>query len=161
MNKTLHLSQGDKIIAGVCGGLAEYFDIDSMIIRLLFILVVTLGGSGILLYLILWLIMPKSLKESAVITEEKIKEFAGEVKEKAEEIKEEMMKRYHNHSTNFHDHCRGGRRFFGWLLLVLGIAFLINNLVPYWMRAQMIRFWPLFLIIAAILLIINSRKEKK
>lgn len=158
MNKTLHLSQGDKIIAGVCGGLAEYFDIDSIIIRLLFILVVALGGSGVFLYLILWLTMPKSSSGEAVLTEERVKEFANEIKEKAQDFKEEVKK--YNRNTEKHDHG-GGRRFFGWLLLVLGIAFLINNLVPYWMRAQMIRFWPLFLIIAAVLMIANSREEKK
>lgn len=164
MNKTLHRSQTDKIIAGVCGGLADYFDIDSTIIRLLFILIVALGGSGIFLYLILWLIMPKNAEGEAVITEERVKEFAGEVKEKAEEIKEEVMKRYHEHGVNCqHGHLRhhGGRRFFGWLLLILGVAFLVNNLMPYWMRAQMIRFWPLFLIVAAILMIANSKEEKK
>ena len=158
MTKTLHRSQTDKVIAGVCGGLAEYCDIDSIIIRLLFILVVALGGSGVFLYLILWLTMPKSSSGEAVLTEERVKEFANEIKEKAQDFKEEVKK--YNRNTEKHDHG-GGRRFFGWLLLVLGIAFLINNLVPYWMRAQMIRFWPLFLIIAAVLMIANSREEKK
>jgi len=157
MNKTLHRSQTDKVIAGVCGGLADYFDIDSTIIRLLFILIVALGGSGVFLYLILWLTMPKSSSGEAVLTEERVKEFANEIKEKAQDFKEEVKK--YNRNTEMHNHG-GGRRFFGWLLLVLGIAFLVNNLVPYWMRAQMIRFWPLFLIVAAILLIVNSRKEK-
>ena len=162
MSKTLHRSQTNKIIAGVCGGLAEYFDIDSTIIRLLFILVVALGGSGIFLYLILWLIMAKSSKEPAVITEERVKEFAGEVKEKAEEIKDDIIKRYYEHDGNCdRGHCRGGRRFFGWLLLILGVAFLLNNLVPFWLRAQMIKFWPLFLIVAAILMIVNSGEKNK
>lgn len=158
MNKSLHRSQADKIIAGVCGGLAEYFDIDSTIIRLLFILVVALGGSGVFLYLILWLIMPKSPKEPAVITEERAKEFVGELKDKAEEIKEDVMKRYHD--VNRRDHRHGGRHFFGWFLLVLGLAFLVNNLVPSWMRLQMVRFWPIILIAAAVLMIAKSRKEK-
>ena len=90
MNKTLHRSQTDKIVAGVCGGLADYFDIDSTIIRLLFILVVALGGSGVFLYLILWLIMPKNFSGQAVLTEERVKEFAGEIKERAQDFKEEV-----------------------------------------------------------------------
>lgn len=156
-NKTLHRSKTDKILAGVCGGLGEYFDIDPTIIRLLFILIVALGGSGVFLYLVLWLIMPKSSSAEAVLTEEKIKEFAGEIKEKAEEIKGSVMKKYCEHGADSHS----GRRFFGWLLLILGIALLANNLVPHWIRLQMFRFWPLFLIVAAILMIAGSGEEKR
>ncbi len=159
-NKTLHRSQTDKIIAGVCGGLAEYFEVDSTIIRLLFILVVALGGSGGFLYLILWLLMPKGPKESALVTEEKIKEFAGDLKEKAQEFKEDIMKRCDGVHGHHHETSGGQHHFFGWFLLVLGIAFLVNNLVPSWMHLQMVKFWPLILIAAAVLMIANSRKKK-
>ncbi len=46
------------MIAGICAGLAEYFGIDPTIVRVLFVLFLLAGGSGILLYLILWLIIP-------------------------------------------------------------------------------------------------------
>ncbi len=46
-------------IAGVCGGLAKYFGIEDTLVRVAFLLIVFLGGSGILLYLILWLVMPE------------------------------------------------------------------------------------------------------
>ena len=92
MTKKLYRSQNDKIIAGVCGGLADYFDIDPTIIRLLFILVVAFGGSGLLIYLILWLIMPRETEGSAVINEQRIHEFAQEIKEKAHDLKEEFKK---------------------------------------------------------------------
>lgn len=59
MKKKLYLSDTDKKIAGVCGGLAEYFDIDSTIIRIALVLFCALGGSGLLVYLIAWAIMPK------------------------------------------------------------------------------------------------------
>lgn len=160
VNKSLHRSQTDKIIAGVCGGLAEYFNIDPTIVRLLFILIIALGGSGVLLYLILWLLMPKNSKEEALITEEKIKEFADELKDKAQELKEEMMKRHHSFAGHRHNRAGGGgRHFFGWFLLVLGLAFLVNNFVPSWMRLQMIKFWPVILIVAAILMIAKSREK--
>lgn len=58
-NKRLYLSDTDKKIAGVCGGFAEYLEIDSTIIRIILVAFCLLGGSGILLYLIAWLIMPK------------------------------------------------------------------------------------------------------
>lgn len=49
----------DKMIGGVCAGLAEYLDIDPMIVRIVWVLMVFFAGFGILLYVILWLIMPK------------------------------------------------------------------------------------------------------
>lgn len=63
--KKLYRSRSDKLLAGVCGGLAKFFNIDSTWIRLAFILLLILGGSTILVYLIMWLIVPKEpLKRS-------------------------------------------------------------------------------------------------
>ncbi len=59
MTKKLYLSETDKKIGGVCGGIAEYFEIDATLVRLGWILFMFLGGSGILAYFIAWLIMPR------------------------------------------------------------------------------------------------------
>lgn len=58
MNKKLYRSVKDKKIAGVCGGLAEYFNIDSTIVRLALVVFCILGGAGLLFYIIAALIMP-------------------------------------------------------------------------------------------------------
>ncbi len=58
MNKSLAKSTQNKMICGVCGGIAEYFDCDPTLIRLAAVLFSVLGGSGILLYLIAAIIMP-------------------------------------------------------------------------------------------------------
>ena len=49
----------NKMIGGVCAGLAEYLDLDPTIVRIVWVLMVLFAGFGILLYVILWLIMPK------------------------------------------------------------------------------------------------------
>lgn len=59
INKRFFLSNQDRKIAGVCGGLGEFFGIDPVIFRIIFIVLAFLGGLGILLYIILWLIAPK------------------------------------------------------------------------------------------------------
>ena len=56
--KKLYRSRRDKMIAGVCGGLAKYFEIDSTWVRLIFLVLLLLGGSALLVYLIMWLIVP-------------------------------------------------------------------------------------------------------
>lgn len=58
MEKRLYRSRTERMIGGVCGGLAEYFNVDATLVRILWVLVTLLGGFGILFYLILWVIMP-------------------------------------------------------------------------------------------------------
>ena len=60
--KKLCLSNTNKKIAGVCGGLAEYFEIDATVVRVLWILAFFLYGLGPLVYLILWLVIPRDDK---------------------------------------------------------------------------------------------------
>ena len=59
MEKRYYLSTTDKKIGGVCGGLAEYFDIDALLVRLLFVFLTFSLGGGLLLYLLLWILAPK------------------------------------------------------------------------------------------------------
>ncbi len=56
--KRLMRSSRDKKIAGVCAGLAEYFDLDPTVVRIIWLLAIFLGGTGFLLYLILWIALP-------------------------------------------------------------------------------------------------------
>jgi len=56
--KKLYRSRKDTKIAGVCGGIAEYFNVDSNIIRLLAVLAIFFGGGGIIAYIIAWIIIP-------------------------------------------------------------------------------------------------------
>lgn len=56
--KKLRRSRQDRLIAGVCGGLATYFSIDPTWVRLVFIVFLLLGGSACLVYLIMWLVVP-------------------------------------------------------------------------------------------------------
>jgi phage shock protein PspC (stress-responsive transcriptional regulator) len=58
MEKRLHRSLTDRKIAGVCGGIAEYLGWDPTLVRVLWIVLTFLGGSGFVAYLILWLVMP-------------------------------------------------------------------------------------------------------
>lgn len=63
-NKKLTRSMDDRMIAGVVGGLAEYFNIDPTLLRILYVVLtlVTGVGFGIILYAVLWIIMPEALE---------------------------------------------------------------------------------------------------
>jgi phage shock protein C len=57
--RKLYRSKTNRKLAGVCGGLAQYFNVDATLIRVLFVLLAVLGGSGLVLYLAMWIIVPK------------------------------------------------------------------------------------------------------
>lgn len=59
MRKQFYLSDTDKKIGGVCGGIAEYFNTDSLLVRVGFIVLVFGFGCGLLAYILLWLLAPK------------------------------------------------------------------------------------------------------
>jgi len=59
MKKRLYRSRDNKMLAGVCGGIAEYFNIDPTIVRIIMVLISLGGGTGILIYVALAIIMPE------------------------------------------------------------------------------------------------------
>lgn len=59
MQKKLMRSRTDSHVGGVCGGLAEYFNIDPTVVRLIFVIATLLGGPGLLVYIVLWMVMPQ------------------------------------------------------------------------------------------------------
>ena len=66
MNNEIMRSSNDRMISGVCGGLAEYFNIDSAIVRLVFVLAV-LSGISPLVYLVLWIVMPEQKRSATSV----------------------------------------------------------------------------------------------
>ena len=63
--RKLYRSRTDRKLAGVCGGLAQYSNLDATLIRVLFIVLAVLGGSGLVLYLAMWIIVPNEPQGTA------------------------------------------------------------------------------------------------
>jgi phage shock protein C len=61
----LYRSRTDRKLAGVCGGLARYFNTDATLIRVLVVLLAVLGGSGLVIYLAMWIIVPEEPQGAA------------------------------------------------------------------------------------------------
>lgn len=75
-NKSLRRSTEQRILVGVCGGIAEFLGIDANIIRLVFAVLTLAGMSGVLLYIIMWLVLPERGASSSVL-EDIIHNFQG------------------------------------------------------------------------------------
>jgi phage shock protein C len=65
--RRLYKSRSDRMLDGVCGGVAEYFGLDSTLVRLAWVLLVLVGGMGILLYLVAMIIMPVDRREKGAL----------------------------------------------------------------------------------------------
>lgn len=63
MQKRLYRSRKDQVIGGVCGGIAEYFGVDTVLVRLLAVLAVLFGGGGVLAYIVMWIVVPERPKD--------------------------------------------------------------------------------------------------
>jgi len=149
-DRKIFRSIDDYMIAGVCGGLADYFKIDSSIIRIIFVLLALSGGCGVLVYLILWLVIPKEKGiEKEIDREEKLEEFVGEIKNKAKSMAKELDNRSSILDRRL---LKKGR------INVLGIALILVGLVAIWnqispMTIQWNFFWPGLLILVGILVL--------
>jgi phage shock protein C len=152
--KKLYRSRTNSMIGGVCGGLAEYLQVDPTIVRLGFVLLGLYSGIGIAAYLVLWIIMPyPDMGETS--TSEIIREGAEEIKDKAQEMAESIspsLRKSRGPAANV---------VIGILLIGLGIVFLARTLNIHWLRWLDARtLMPIILIIVGILLLRGQRIDK-
>lgn len=131
----LSRSLSNKILGGVAGGLGQYFDVDPNIVRLIFVILALLKGAGIVIYLILWVLLP-SQKSIESKTNENIKENVDEIKEKAKKIAEDLKISSNGNRSQYR---------LGVFVLVLGVFFLLGNF-GFFNYFDMTKLWPVFLI---------------
>jgi phage shock protein C len=123
------------MVAGVCGGLAEYFNVDSTMVRLAAIALTLAGGSGLLAYLIFWFVVPqKSLETSAADSDKQASETLDDGG--AGESNTAML-------------------FIGVILVALGFLFLVGNFVSFaWFSFR--KLWPLIVIAIGVLIVLKG-----
>ena len=140
MEPRLMRSESDRVIAGVCGGIAAYLGVDPVLVRLAFVLLIPAGGVGVPLYLILMIIMPSEsdvdLPHAAAV--EKNLENLGETVSSG-------VERARQHPQ--------GPLYAAILLIGMGVYFLFENLG--WINGSI--FWPLALILLGVFLLVRRQ----
>jgi phage shock protein C len=147
MAKELYRDKQRASIGGVCAGLADYFSIDVTLVRALFLVALFGFGSGVLLYIILWAVIPEKKIDfsSTGPTVDYTVNDAGEAKP-VEDAQQKKMRRKNNESV-----------IGGLVLLTLGIIFLADEFVPWF---EFDKLWPLILVAVGAGIIWNNSKNK-
>ena len=155
-NKRLYRSAKSKVFGGVAGGIAEYFDIDPIIIRLLFVIIAFAGGGGVIVYLILWIALPLE-----PITPFTMNMGSGEPFNAANPGDPSTSEFTAGSSNPFEVPAKPENRnslIGGIVLISLGIIFLANRFIP---NIDFGDLWPLVLVVLGGVLIATSLAERK
>ncbi len=143
----LYRSQKNTVIGGVCGGLGEYLNTDPILFRVLFAVAFLVGGTGLLAYIILWIVIPiEEIQKINSTNNTKMEE------DKNSEIHPESMEKQKKQQKN------DGNLWGGLILITLGAIFLIDRFVP---RIDFGDLWPLILIVVGVILISKNYQKPK
>lgn len=133
--KKFYRSRKNRIIAGVCGGLADYFNVDPTIVRLIFAAMVLGGGFGIGFYIVLWIVVPEEGKEGH-----------PRVERVADDLRSAMSEGRRSRAN--------GRTLFALLIVLVGIMLLMNQIFPmHWFTWDF--FWPVLLIVLGLSIVLK------
>ena len=148
--KRLFRTRKDSVISGVCGGLGKHLNLDPVILRVLFVLAVIFAGTGLLVYIVLWIVIPLEPENPAngnifnrqAGNEDKSSFSAGSVSD-----------------PEIHKAARSeGSLWGGLILIVLGILFLAGRFIP---RINFGDLWPVILIVIGVILISKTKISNK
>lgn len=142
----LYRSRKDRIFGGVAGGIANALNADPAIIRLIFAILVIIGGGGLLLYAILWIAIPE--EPYGFFQDGQPNPSAGGPTDGTTPTTPYQPSAYPARKSN-------GALIVGLILIVIGALFLIGRFLPQF-RFHFHDFWPLIIVVAGIALIVSS-----
>ena len=135
-NRKLSRNTMNKVIGGVCSGLAEFFGLDVALVRIAFVIAFMFASFGFWLYIILWIVLPVEGQQSTVNSQqsESVSESVS-VSKSESKVKSVLA---------------------GSFVILIGLLFLINNFIPInWVW----KLWPLILVAIGVVMIVTSSKK--
>ena len=133
-NRKLSRNSMNKVIGGVCSGLAEFFGLDVALVRIAFVIAFMFASFGFWLYIILWIVLPVEGQQSTVNSQQS--ESVSESVSKSESKVKSVLA--------------------GSFVILIGLLFLINNFIPInWVW----KLWPLILVAIGVVMIVTSSKK--
>ena len=132
-NRKLSRNPMNKVIGGVCSGLAEFFGLDVALVRIAFVIAFLFASFGFWLYIILWIVLPEGQQPTANSQQpESVSESESESESKVKSV------------------------LAGSFVILIGLLFLINNFIPInWVW----KLWPLILVAIGVVMIVTASKK--
>jgi len=155
--KRFYRSTTDRVIGGVAAGLAEYFNIDIALVRLLFVLFAIFGGGGLLVYIILWIAIPEKPYELRQQAPKPEAEPQGSQAEQATSFASDAAKPEQN-PVSPKIKKQKGSLIGGLVLITLGCIFLADEFIP---NIDFGDLWPIILIAVGVGLLFNTFYRKR
>jgi len=155
-SRKLYRSNKNRVFFGVCGGIGEFFEIDPVIVRIIFVILAIWAGGGLILYIILLFLIPEEPskgEKSSEDVKERVESTAQEIKDRAEEFAEEIKKNVKDNPSRI-----GADQLFGLIVILIGAAFLFGNFFPFLAFGKL---WPLILIIVGLAILVGAEKGRK
>jgi phage shock protein C len=152
MTKRLYRSQTDKMLGGVCGGLGKYIGIDPTFIRLFFVLLALGNGVGLLLYLVLWVVVPTEEMPATNTLEETVRAGGAEIGARTRTLGDDIRRAANERPREVGLIVGGG------LILIGALLFLQNLNIPWLRWFTFDLFWPALLIAGGVVLLLRHNK---
>lgn len=164
VTKRLYRSSTDVVLGGVCGGLGDYVGIDPVLIRLLFVFLAVVNGFGVMLYLILWIILPEK-ERVGESHEDVIRENIESLRDKAERLCDEIRSSVVGEHASLQvddadqEKIRGRRTAAaGAIMIGIGAMILLRNLGLFWW-VDLRMMWPLLIAGLGVYLLVKALRE--
>ncbi len=152
MTQRLYRSRTDAVIGGVCGGLGQYLGLDPVWVRLFFIVLTLANGIGVLIYLLLWIVIPRE-GNGEFASRDTIRTGTDEIAARAKEMGDDL-------STNLPRANRQTGIAIGAALILFGVILFLQNLNLWflsWLNVETL--WPLLLVFGGLILILRQMRR--
>lgn len=158
MNR-LYRSESDRILGGVCGGLAQYFDVDPLVTRIVFVLLAMINGLGLLAYLIVWVLVPTE-SATAKSQDRIVRDNVQEISKRARDLGRDMHSTWGEHGWSTANSHGKGMLLVGGGLVLVGLLILLDNLGLLWWFS-LGTLWPLIPIAIGSVMLLNNLKDAR
>ena len=160
MNRRLYRSRRDSILGGVAGGVADYFDMDPSIVRVLWaVLALATGGIFLVLYIVMWIVVPEGPSAATVAraaTAEASPPPPGTGNERAVTDPAGSAPDWQSYEQRLRRGGSSGAVVFGVILIGLGVWFLIDQYVP---AIDSDLLWPVALVVVGVVLLVVALRR--
>ena len=150
-NRKLRRNPMNRVIGGVCSGLADFFGVDVALMRIAFVIAFLFASFGFWLYIILWIVLPENGQQ----TTDNGQQSFGQSQSQSQGQGQSQSPQSESVSVSKSE-SKVKSIFAGAFIILIGLLFLVNNFIPInWVW----KLWPLILVAIGVVMIVTARRK--